>query len=154
MAVFCLERAFIARWLLGSNRSRAPMRSNPPQLNVDTRLRLARLLGMTGSAHDGEVVNAARLADRLVRENGLTWRDVVAPVGCASVPQPEDVSIDIRRDWRHTAQWCLSQGGHVLRDKDRDFLHTIAGYRHCPSDAQLVWLHGLVRRTIAAGGAP
>jgi hypothetical protein len=131
--------------------------SNPPQLNVDTRLRLARLLGMTGSAHDGEVVNAARLADRLVRENGLTWRDVVAPVGrgLASVPEPEDVSIDaIRRDWRRAAQWCLSRGGNVLRGKDRDFLHTIAGYRHCPSDAQLVWLQGLVNRTLAAGGAP
>jgi hypothetical protein len=47
-----------------------------------------------------------------------------------------------------------SRGGHVLRDKDRDFLRTIFGYRHCPSDAQLVWLHGLVNRTIAAGGAP
>ena len=131
--------------------------SNPPQLNVDTRLRLARLLGMTGSAHDGEVVNAARLADRLVRENGLTWRDVVAPVGrgLASVPEPEDVSIDaIRRDWRRAAQWCLSRGGNVLRDKDRDFLRAIIGYRRCPSDPQLVWLHGLVNRTIAAGGAP
>jgi hypothetical protein len=112
---------------------------------------------MVGSNSDGEALNAARIADRLVRENGLTWHDVIAPVVCgpASVPQPEDISIDvIRRDWRGAAQWCLSQGGHVLRDKDRDFLRAIAGYRHRPSDAQLVWLQGLVSRTLAAGGAP
>ena len=35
--------------------------------------RLAKLLGMLGSNHDGEVSNAARMADALVREHGLTW---------------------------------------------------------------------------------
>src|ERR1043165_884716 len=42
------------------------------------RERLAKLLGMLGSEHDGEVVTAARHADALVRRAGLTWRDVVA----------------------------------------------------------------------------
>jgi len=32
--------------------------------------RLAKLLGMLGADHDGEVVNAARAADRLVRRSG------------------------------------------------------------------------------------
>ena len=39
--------------------------------------RLIRLLGMLGSAHDGEIANAGRMADRLVRGLGLTWRDVI-----------------------------------------------------------------------------
>ena len=39
--------------------------------------RLAKLLGMLGSDHDGEVCNAARLADALVRERGLRWDDVI-----------------------------------------------------------------------------
>jgi hypothetical protein len=39
--------------------------------------RLARLLGMLGSEHDGEAANAGRLADRLVCERGLTWRDII-----------------------------------------------------------------------------
>ena len=47
--------------------------------------RLARLLGMLGSDFDGEVANAGRLADRLVRNAGLTWPDVLAP----SLPPPD-----------------------------------------------------------------
>lgn len=38
-----------------------------------------RLLGMMGSAHDGERSNAAALADRLVRDAGLVWEQVVLP---------------------------------------------------------------------------
>jgi hypothetical protein len=41
------------------------------------RERLARLLGMLGSTHEGEVVNAARLAVRLIREAGLTWPEIL-----------------------------------------------------------------------------
>ena len=43
------------------------------------RNRLAKLLGMMGSEHDGEVINAARQADKLVKTASLTWRDVVSP---------------------------------------------------------------------------
>ena len=39
--------------------------------------RLIALLGMLGSAHDGEVVNAARLAQRLIGGAGVTWADVL-----------------------------------------------------------------------------
>jgi hypothetical protein len=41
------------------------------------RERLAMILGMLGSAHDGEVVNAARLAGRMLKEAGLTWPQVL-----------------------------------------------------------------------------
>lgn len=40
--------------------------------------RLVKLLARIGSSHDGEVLNAARLADRLVRRAGLTWDDILA----------------------------------------------------------------------------
>lgn len=39
--------------------------------------KLAKLLGLLGSAHDGEVVNAARKAHELVRKHDATWHDVV-----------------------------------------------------------------------------
>lgn len=52
-------------------------------MTPETRTRLVRLLGMLGSAHDGERANAAALADRLVRNAGLVWDQVVAPVGSA-----------------------------------------------------------------------
>jgi len=45
--------------------------------------RLARLLGMLGSSHDGVVLNAARLADRHLREHDMTWPQVLADcAGC------------------------------------------------------------------------
>ena len=39
--------------------------------------RIARVLGMLGSAHDGEVIAAARQAERLRAAAGLTWADIV-----------------------------------------------------------------------------
>jgi hypothetical protein len=48
-----------------------------PPATLD-RARLAAVLGMCGSDFEGEALNAARLADRLVREAGLTWEAIVA----------------------------------------------------------------------------
>ncbi len=53
------------------------------------RTRLAKLLGMLSSQHDGEVVTAARHADAVVRRAGLTWRDVLSEM---RPPRVEDVA--------------------------------------------------------------
>lgn len=39
--------------------------------------RLIQLLGMLGSEHDGEVLNAARLAQRELGAMGVTWAEVI-----------------------------------------------------------------------------
>ena len=41
------------------------------------RRRLAMVLGMLGSVHDSEVVAAARQAERLRRDAGVSWRDLL-----------------------------------------------------------------------------
>jgi hypothetical protein len=41
------------------------------------RKRLIQLLGMTGSAHDGEALNALRLALRAMAEAGTSWSDLI-----------------------------------------------------------------------------
>jgi len=43
----------------------------------DSLEKLAKLLGMMGSAHDGEVANAARLAERHRKEIGKTWGELL-----------------------------------------------------------------------------
>jgi hypothetical protein len=43
------------------------------------RAQLARILGMLGSAHDGEVLDAAKLATRLIGEAGATWPQILEP---------------------------------------------------------------------------
>jgi hypothetical protein len=40
------------------------------------RTRLIQLLGMMGSVHDGEALNAARMAQKLIGAEALTWEEV------------------------------------------------------------------------------
>lgn len=47
-------------------------------LSHDDLIRLTRLLAMFGSDYDGEVVNAARAAQRLIKKSGETWESVIA----------------------------------------------------------------------------
>ena len=42
------------------------------------RERLIKLLGLLGSAHNGEIAAAGRMADALIRDAGVTWADVIA----------------------------------------------------------------------------
>ena len=49
-------------------------KSEEPTLD---RALLVKLLGMIGSAHDGEALAAARKADAIVKSAGMTWLDVV-----------------------------------------------------------------------------
>jgi hypothetical protein len=58
-------------------------------LDPSEQRRLTQILGMTGSAHDGEALNAVRLACRLISEAGLTWTDIV------TAPPPAE--IDLKR---------------------------------------------------------
>ncbi len=51
--------------------------SDLPHLPTGFLSRLAKLLGMVGSNQDGEALNAARLADNLVRQHGITWHVVM-----------------------------------------------------------------------------
>lgn len=46
--------------------------------------RLIKLAGLLGSDFDGERSNAAAAATRLLRDNGLTWRDLLTP----ALPRP------------------------------------------------------------------
>jgi hypothetical protein len=47
-------------------------------MNDADRTKLARFLGMTGSAHDGESLNAIRMANRLIGGLGITWEEALA----------------------------------------------------------------------------
>jgi hypothetical protein len=46
-------------------------------LAADARVKLAKTLGMMGSAHDGEVLVAARQAERLRAAMGKTWDELL-----------------------------------------------------------------------------
>jgi hypothetical protein len=90
-------------------------RTDPnPTLNAIDRAKLAKLLGMVGSAHDGEALNAARLADQLVRTRDLRWADVIGAV--ADIPVGS---------WRDVAMTCALHGGGVLNEWELAFCRSL-----------------------------
>jgi hypothetical protein len=109
--------------------------------------RLTALLGMLGSDHDGEVVNAGRLATTLIRSSGLTWNDVV--VGSpkpSAAPQPEAPPKPPPK-WREKVAACLILLDR-LNPKEVDFLTNLANRTQPPTEKQMAWLEGIAERVL------
>ncbi len=98
--------------------------------------KLARVLGMLGSSHDGEVLNAARIAERMVREAGLSWDQVVADLGDES--RERDKILAVERKLGHLRQ--ADQAAFLkLREHYLD-----QGALGAPDFRRLNYLHDLV----------
>jgi hypothetical protein len=116
-----------------------------PRLSPAFADKLVKVLGMLGSAHDGEVAAAGRTAHSMLKAKGLTWSDVIVP----AVPRPEPP----QRRWRRTtspsdtAALCL-QWPEVLSDWEVDFCRSIVGRRRI-SAKQTVVLERLARKVEA-----
>ncbi|MDB5360016.1 MAG: hypothetical protein JWO51_1313 [Rhodospirillales bacterium] len=61
------------------------------------RERLIKLLGMLGSVHDGEVLNAARHIEAMVRASGGDWDKLLSPAPAAAVPKRSPDRADLRK---------------------------------------------------------
>lgn len=99
-------------------------------MNEETRVRLIKLLGMLGSAHDGEVVAAARAIEKL--RAGAPWGDLLA-LGMPAAPvfdpnawddlvrqqgaaQQQPPATPFRQTWRATED----QVERVRRERERE----------------------------------
>jgi hypothetical protein len=80
---------------------------------AELRRRLAIVLGMAGSAHDGEALAAARRAEALRARAGLTWADVL---GVQPAADPHDLII-----------WCLDRA-ECLTAWQHEFLLSLRGF--------------------------
>jgi hypothetical protein len=131
--------------------------ADPPKLSAALRERIAKLLGMIGSNHDGEALNAARLADGLVREARVTWPAVLEPPAPAP-SQPRYEPFD--DDWGETVDAldhfasCDAAGAFcrrhpdLLSDRELRFLATLPGFRRLSAKQQDA-LRGLVTKVAA-----
>ena len=101
--------------------------------------RLIKLTGMFGSDHDGERAAAAALADRMVRELGLRWADVINVPLVPAEPGHEEVS------WQAALDVCLE---HIreLDPRSRAFVQSLSRWRGEPSQKQRDWLRDLYAR--------
>lgn len=120
-------------------------------LDDDAAARLIKLLGMLGSAYDGERAAAGRKADEFIRSRGLTWADVIRPAArdhrASNTPHGGD-----RIGWRAQREFCLRYRDR-LRSKERAFLDNIGTWRGSLTDPQQKWLDGIhlrLRRETAA----
>jgi hypothetical protein len=97
--------------------------------------RLAAVLGMLGSEHPGEVVNAARQAERLRREAGVTWREIVLP----ALPPPPPAEMSFAEAIRFVLA-CPE----ALTSWECDFLRSLRVQKYPLSDKQIAVLARLV----------
>jgi len=118
--------------------------------------RLAGVASRMASDHDGEALNATRMAVRTLERFGFRIGDViergVAPVAPAAQPRAaatrrSRTPREPRQYGVHAAQAmeCLSEP-HLWNERESEFLRSMAGQRRAPSPRQGDWLDALVRR--------
>jgi hypothetical protein len=85
-------------------------------LDPSTADKLAKVCGLFGSAHDGERAAAAAKADKLIKERGLSWSDLLASTPALS----SDAMI----------AYAIRHGDDVLSCWEWGFLHGIRGRQY------------------------
>ena len=113
-------------------------------LAPDLAAKLAKVLGMLGSDHDGEVAAAGRRANALIRSAGLTWAQVIQPAGNRRCWRP------LPLDGRCAAQCLLWP--EALTEWEAAFCRSIAG-RHRISLKQTDVLERIARKVEAVARA-
>jgi hypothetical protein len=122
--------------------------------------RLAKVCGLFSSAHAGERASAAAKADRLLRDIGLTWTDVICAPTLAPPPRPQWRGADWRddawrtdwhTDWRTDLQFAAARM-HDLNQRERDFINNLVSAARwrapplAPTARQCAWLSDICRR--------
>jgi hypothetical protein len=80
-------------------------------MNEAQRTRLLQVLGMTGSIHNGEAISALRIAQRLMRESGIGWPDLLN--GAAELPLREEI-----RQLQHRLSVATAACRKLLHEND------------------------------------
>lgn len=107
--------------------------------------KLAKLLGMVGSKHDGEAIAAARKADEMVKRIGATWENILV------VPVVEDNVADHPAHC-FDAQRLLQDGKGILTVFERKFLIGILSYKKL-TEPQVKTLNGIRLKVHAGRGS-
>jgi hypothetical protein len=106
--------------------------------------RLIKLLGMLGSAHDGERAAAGLKAHEFLKRRGLSWADVI------HLPIADQRDGGDGRDrepfgWRAQREFCLRHSER-LTAKELGFLLNIGSWRGPLTERQQIWLDSIYAR--------
>lgn len=114
-------------------------------MDAHTLFKLAKICGKFGSAHDGEILSAAKMAHRLVKEAKLTWDDVLLDGVQITAPEPEPAPMSDKEK----VGFCLERED-FLREKEIDFLKSIQErlmfYGKELTEKQARWLYSIYER--------
>ena len=111
------------------------------------RQRLARVLGLLGSSHGGEVLAAARQAERLRCRAGVTWFDILEPKPEVIAPiAPEMSTSDAIRVCRARTD--------LLTPWESDFVASLTRQRAQISAKQETILRNILAKVQAAEARP
>jgi hypothetical protein len=121
------------------------------------REKFVRIIGMTASKFDAEALAALRLANRMLRQHGMTWRDVV---GLAPEPEhvddPRQGDFDVLHDWpsrwSDAVAYCATNAD-ALNEASAVLIEQLAHYQITPSERQLAWLRRCVLHLQRGGQA-
>ena len=78
-------------------------------LDPDAADKLARICGLFGSDHDGERATAAAMADKLLRQRGLTWRAIIVTTPTTTVEDMIATALS-RHDQLTAWEWGFVRG--------------------------------------------
>jgi hypothetical protein len=115
----------------------------PPALAPPSCDHLVKLLGMLGSAHDGERAAAGLKAHQFIIQLGLTWGDFIHAPSLDPPAEPDDD--DELPDWREMVAVCAA-GAARLRPKERGLIATLLRWQGDPTEKQLDWLARIYER--------
>jgi hypothetical protein len=110
---------------------------------VLNREKLAHILGMLGSAHDGEVAAAGRKAHAMVRDAGLTWPEVIA---APALPAPVGLGPG-STTW--AVRFCADHSD-LLDAWERGFVTSLRTQRRPLSEKQRARLSEIVEKVRSA----
>jgi hypothetical protein len=101
------------------------------------RVKLTKLLGLLGSNHDGEVVAAARAAQRLVKDAGMQWEDVLffGPPRTVRVPAAPNEAPSY-----HALARKILDSGYRLEPREEEFILDMLRRRKPITENQERWL--------------
>jgi hypothetical protein len=114
-------------------------------LTEEQRRRLVRILGMMGSHHDGEILNAARAAQRLLGSLGLTtWEEVLLQNNGAARWSDDDLAASINAAYKkgYAAAQADAKTEAIKEFADTDSCPAfarmcLANYKHLLSDWEI-----------------
>ena len=115
-------------------------------LDRDAIDRLIKLLGMLGSAHDGERAAAGLKAHEFIKRRGLCWADVIRlPISVSGDSSSRDTDFDHATGWRQRREFCLRHV-HRLSAKELGFLDSLRTWRGPLTERQQIWLDSIHAR--------